>query len=111
MFQKSLGGGGVKAPSSPNRVRLEALLRSISIHKIVLNLIRNGPFGRATVNLNNGQGVFECDDTSQRKCLNFSDLEDGAARFSVWWYSSFTPEGSSNPPRQNKCYRHEIFKR
>ena len=63
--------------------------------------MRNGPFGRATVNLNNGQGVFECDDTSLRKCLNFSDLEDGAARFSMWWYSSFTPEGSSNPPRQN----------
>ena len=32
------GGVGVKTPSSPSKLRLEALFRSISIHKTVLNL-------------------------------------------------------------------------
>ena len=42
--------------SSANRVNLEAF-RSISIHKMVLNFMRNRPFGMASVHLNNGQGI------------------------------------------------------
>ena len=50
------GWGWVKTPSSPNKLRLEALFQSISIHKMVLNFMRNGPFGRVSVHYNNGQG-------------------------------------------------------
>ena len=46
----------METSSSANRVKLEAF-RSISIHKMVLNFMRNGPFGRASVHLNNGQGI------------------------------------------------------
>ena len=52
------GGIGVETPSSPSKLWLKALFRSISIHKTVLNFMRNGPFGRASVHLNNGQGIL-----------------------------------------------------
>ena len=51
---RELGEGGVVK----SKFRLEALFRSISIHKTVLNFMRNGPFRRASVHLNNGQGIL-----------------------------------------------------
>ena len=78
------GGGGGGDTASPDRVRVElclALFRSISMHKMVLNFSGNviwvwlfqktvlgssrvsgrgmpsGPFGRASVHVNNGQDI------------------------------------------------------